>query len=229
MLIVAMVVALVSASAFAAPKPPNMPPDMPPDLPQDVLRALADAVDEGRREVFLAALRGAAVEHPDAAPTLAAAGCLLAPWMGELVVGTVLRAVPRPEQAAPVVLAAALVALEGRRGVAVGKAVRRAAPTADRALLEAVEAVFAAALADGTPAAFAAAEAHDLPLPLWEVLAQGRAANARSEAWARLWQALPPRPAPRRAPGEATGPAEPPAIERQEPVLESRFRVPSGS
>ncbi|MGC2855304.1 hypothetical protein ACM64Y_07485 [Novispirillum sp. DQ9] len=225
MLVIAMMVALVSVSAFAAPKPP----DMPPDLPQDVLRALAEAVDEGRREVFLAALRGAAVEHPDAAPTLAAAGCLLAPWMGELVAGTVLRAVPRPDQAAPVVLAAALVALEGRRGAAVGKAVRRAAPAADMALLEAVEVVFAAALADGTPAAFAAAETHDLPLPLWEVLAEGRAANARSEAWARLWQALPPRPARRRAPGEATGPAEPPAIERQEPVLESRFRVPSGS
>lgn len=210
-------------------------------LPDAVLRDLGEAVDGGRREVFLAVLRGAAAARPEAAPALAAAGCLLAPWMGELVAGTVLRAVPRPDEAAPVVLAAALVALEGRRTAAVGRAVRRVAPGADSAMLEGVEAVFAEALAAGTPAGFAAAQAYDLPAPLWDVLARGRAANARSEAWLRLWQALPPAAPPVAAGPERGGPervgkdwldgdgGEGPAVERQDPILESRFRVPSGS
>lgn len=209
----------------------------PFDLPETVLRDLGEGLDSGRREVFLAALRGATVARPDAAPALAAAGCLLAPWMGDLVAGTVLRAVPRPDRAAPVVLAAALTALEGRRAAAVGKTVRRVAPEADKDLLNAVETVFAEALATGTPAGFAAAQAHDLPWPLWDVLAQGRAANARGEAWLRLWAALPPaRPAGGRPQARrlrqldaGAGEAGPAAVERQDPLLESRFRVPSGS
>lgn len=202
----------------------------PFDLSGAVLADMAEAIDGGHRNAFLAVLRGAAVQRPEAAPAVVAAGCLLAPWMGELVAGTVLRAVPDAAAAAPVILAAALVALEGRRAAAVGTVVRRVAPGADTGLLEAIEGFFAEALAAGTPAAFIAAQAHDLPTPLRDVLARGRAANARGEAWLRLWEALPPvrRPA-QDDPETADAPAGAQAEGRQDPILESRFRVPSGS
>jgi hypothetical protein len=96
------------------------------------------ALDAGRAGDMLDALAEAVRLAPAQGPDLAAAAALVAPWMAAEVAATALGALPaaRRAGAAGPVLAAVLVATEGRQGGTVLAAVRRAAPTADLALLE---------------------------------------------------------------------------------------------
>lgn len=211
-----------------------------PDLPVSVLAELAQAVDAGRRDGLLAIVRAQGAARPDQSADIAAAAALLAPWLGGAVAEAVLSAVPDPGPVAPGVLAAVLSALDGRHSKAVAQAVRRAAPGADADLLDGIETVYAEALALGTAGGFLNAETVGLPPAVARAVALGRAATARVVAWVRLWEGLAPLPV---APGTGvaaigravpttdptTDPVTDPATERQEPVLESRFRVPSGS
>ncbi len=220
--------AVVSGGAAAGAAPGVLGQELPPS----VLADLAQAVDAGRREGFLAVVTAESAARPGHAADIAAAAALLAPWLGDAVAEAVLNAVPGPGPAAPGVLAAVLSALDGRHSKAVARAVRQAAPDADAALLDGVETVFAEALAHGTPAGFLNAETVGLPPAVARAVAVGRAATARAVAWVRVWEGLAPVPAPgsgTAAGGVASGGPEAPPTERQEPVLESRFRVPSGS
>jgi len=201
-------------------------------LPASVLVDLADAVDAGRRDDFLAVVSAASAARPEQAADIAAAAALLAPWLGDVVAEAVLRAIPAPGPAAPGVLAAVLSALEGRHSKAVAQAVRRVAPDADAAVLDDIETTFAEALAQGTPAAFLNAEMVGLPRATAQAVAVGRAATARVEAWVRQWEGLAPLPARGFSAvpsGAVVARGQEPATVRQDPVLESRFRVPSGS
>jgi hypothetical protein len=194
-----------------------------------VLEDLSDALDAGDRAGFLDAVATAAAEHPALAPDAAAAASLLAPWLAGRVAEAALHGTPHAGQAAPAVLAAVLTAVDGRRSKDVGAAVRRAAPQADGALLAAVETVFADAVRAGTSGGFMAAELSGLPLDVARAIAAGRAANGRAARRGRSREALAPLAPPPRLSIDGVEEAEPPPILRQDPILESRFRVPSGS
>lgn len=198
------------------------------DVPAAVLAGFAHAVDAGDRAAFLDLIQREVRERPALAPDMAAAASLLAPWLADRVAEAVLRGSPQPAAAAPAVLAAVLFALDGRRSQDVGAAVRQAAPQADGALLGAVEAVFAKAVEGGTSGGFLAAELVGLRPEVARAVASGRAATGKAGRWVRLWEGLAPLPVAS-SPVEAGNTVEVPSILRQDPILESRFRVPSGS
>lgn len=200
-------------------------------LPEGVLEDLARALDAAEREGFLARLDQAAVAYPGHALEIAAAGALLAPWLGPAVAEGVLGALDEPDALAPTVMAAVLVALEGRRAAAVAGAVRSAAPNADATVVDGLERLFSDAVASSVPGGFLAAEAVDLPSGVAEALAAGTAAAEQVAGWVRAWEALAPLPQDEGRAAAAVAPTddEGGTMERQDPALESRFRVPSGS